>query len=122
MYTMIDFKSHEIHIWKATNDVYRMVVATLGSICIMMALKYIWDKSASAQIWFLLQKMGRASLIIYIFGGIMNIFLQHITSAFSGINYTICFLEMLAIITTSYLVYLMIKRYHVLNVLFMGGR
>jgi len=122
MYTMIDFESHEIHIWKAANDVYRMVVAALGSICIMMALKYIWDKSASARIWFLLQKLGRASLIIYIFGGIMNIFLKHVTSDFLGIDYMVCFLEMIVIVTLSYLVYLIIKRYHMLNMLLMGGR
>jgi len=102
-------------------DLYRMVIGFVGSILVFCIVRYLIKKEFITNS-ILLSKLRVQSLGIYIISGyIVSLILTRITTQFQ-FNYGIALFETMIIISISYIITIIAKRFNVTNILFLGGR
>lgn len=122
-YSIVNFKTGAFDWWKLGNDIYRMVTAFAGSGLVLLSVYTLWKKTSWFPIWKLIAKLGKASLVVYLFSSEVIFFhvLPKITQGFVP-SYLITLLETVIILFVCYLVYMVMKNVTFLNKLFLGGR
>lgn len=122
-YSIVNFKTGAFDWWKLGNDIYRMVTAFAGSGLVLLSVYTLWKKTSWLPIWKLIAKLGKASLVVYLFSSevIFSHVLPKITQGFVP-SYLITLLETVIILFVCYLVYMVMKNVTFLNKLFLGGR
>jgi len=123
-YVIGGFRSHTIMSWKFWNDMYRMLIGFTGSAMIMLLLRLAYDSSRTklGMVWKMLQKIGIASLAIYIISGYMNgLVLPKICGSFE-LDYAVTLLESVVVIIICYGVFWLIRKQDYANRFLLGGR
>ncbi len=123
-YAIVGFRSHVISGWKLWNDIYRMLIGFAGSAMLMLLIRGIYDysKSKLEYLWNLIQKIGVASLAIYIISGYINNYVLPKLCCNFELNYIITTLETVVVIGVCYSGFLLIRKWDVVNRFLLGGR
>lgn len=119
----LHYRTGDIAIWKFWNDLFRMVIGFFGSALIMLIIWKLWRHTKQFQLWKGLQKLGRASLAIYLFSDavINGYFLQWITKSASPSLLWNAF-ETVAVLLVCYFAYRLLEHFSWGRKIFLGGR
>ena len=123
-YAVVGFQSHVVMEWKFWNDIYRMVIGFAGSAMLMLLMRIIYDHNKKNMECVLnyMQKIGVASLAIYIISGYLNGYvLPKICHNFE-LNYMVTILETILVISVCYGGFLLIRKWRIANRFLLGGR
>ena len=108
--------------YQLETDLYRWLIGLVGSVFIILVLKYIYINIMKNKINELIVIFGMNSLGIYILNGYLNQYLlTKVTSDFST-NYVLTIIETVIILLISCFIIYVIKKIPVANKLLLGGR
>jgi len=102
-------------------DMHRFIVGLVGSALVIVLVNKLVSKTMDKSKWLLLTKFGIESLGIYIISGYFNIILMKVTGGLH-FNYLFVIIESIIILTVSYFITLLIKKFNFSNNLLLGGR
>lgn len=123
-YSVVNFKSQTIAMWKLWNDIFRMCIGFAGSVLLLLLIRLIYDRTKNLIdiVWKLLQQIGIASLAIYIISGYMNSYILPKICKNFELNYMITILETVLVVTFCYGGFYLLRKWSVVNRFLLGGR
>lgn len=109
---------HELSI-----DLYRCLIGFVGSVVVLMIIRYLYLKNESAPLARLLANLGMKSLGIYVISVLFinNFILSHLNFD-TGINYLIVALEAIGVLFTTFYIINFIEKYSFPRQYLLGGR
>lgn len=102
-------------------DIYRHLTAVCGCLWLLLSVWWMMRRFSQPSVSRLLQKLGQAALCIYSVNHILNSIVLPLLPA-HGICYLVNALESVGVLATAYAAYVVLKRYSLTRLLFLGGR
>lgn len=103
-------------------DIYRYLIGFVGSVFIILLVIKFFERIPN-KIRNLIAMIGERSFIIYIITDYLFAYvIKEITYSFSGVNYLLCIIGTIILIIMSNIVYMLLKKIKLTNVLLLGNR